>query len=371
MVFRSRTRVQFSDGGRGYYSAHRSQGYIAQWLKRLTADQEVPGSIPGGGHGSTHSLAYSAEQHYEPNHNYRSQCQSHQLTRKSVNMVAELALWIPDTTERQEDYSAVAKASTADYGGVRHKGSCSTGNSCSTEERTRPISTFQDRSQGSACDCSQVNERVRILRRGGLDCSGFGVPTLAGGPAAVQIPGRLMILHTQEQHIRLGEDQSTTDTADLKMTEDALAEDTAAFEEKTQDCLVCQTKAVEFKAYNRSLSEELKALAKAVISEKTGDAEHRDNRSVLSPRGGLAREPKGEHSIELTQLASRVHSAMHAEISNDDDLFAKVKVLINDMIARLEEKAFADAIHKATNDHRQACSRCLTFVFILQRDVLP
>ena len=35
------------------------------------------------------------------------------ITRKSVNMVAELALWIPDTTERQEDYSAVAKATTA------------------------------------------------------------------------------------------------------------------------------------------------------------------------------------------------------------------------------------------------------------------
>ena len=28
-------------------------------------------------------------------------------------MVAELALWIPDTTERQEDYSVVAKATTA------------------------------------------------------------------------------------------------------------------------------------------------------------------------------------------------------------------------------------------------------------------
>ena len=32
--------------------------------------------------------------------------------RKSVNMVAELALWIPDTTERQEDYSAVTKDAT-------------------------------------------------------------------------------------------------------------------------------------------------------------------------------------------------------------------------------------------------------------------
>ena len=35
------------------------------------------------------------------------------ITRKSVDMVAELALWIPDTTERQEDNSAVAKAATA------------------------------------------------------------------------------------------------------------------------------------------------------------------------------------------------------------------------------------------------------------------
>ena len=68
-----------------------------------------------------------------------------------------------------------------------------------------------------------------------------------------------------------------TDTADLKMTEDALAEDTVAFEDTMQDCLAIQTKAAEFEAYtNKSLSEEeLEALAKAkaVISEKTGDAQ--------------------------------------------------------------------------------------------------
>ena len=33
--------------------------------------------------------------------------------------------------------------------------------------------------------------------------------------------------------------------------------------------------------------------------------------------------------------------------SNDDDPFAEVKGLISDMIARLEEKASADATHKA------------------------
>ena len=72
----------------------------------------------------------------------------------------------------------------------------------------------------------------------------------------------------------LGETQGqlTTDTADLKMTEDALAEDTAAFEDTTQDC---QSKAAECEAAVKSRSEELEALAKAriVISEKTGGAE--------------------------------------------------------------------------------------------------
>ena len=179
-----------------------------------------------------------------------------------------------------------------------------------------------------------------------------------------RIPGRLtgesldrlgnptfrMTLQTQEQHIRLHEDQLITDTADLKMTEDALAEDTAAFEDATQDCLAIQAKVADFEAYTKNLSEELEALAKAkaVISEKTDDSEYRDNRSVLSSRGGLARELiKSEHSIELAQLASRVDPAIHAETSNGDDPFAKVKGLISDMIARLEEKASEDATHKA------------------------
>ena len=123
-----------------------------------------------------------------------------------------------------------------------------------------------------------------------------GVPILARDPAAVRMPGRLTgeslnrlrkptfrldlqsQEQSQEQHIRLDEDQLTTDTADLKTKEEALAEDTAAFEDITQDCLVCQTKFVEFKAYNKSLSGGLETLAKAkaVIYEKTGDVEHQN-----------------------------------------------------------------------------------------------
>ena len=47
-------------------------------------------------------------------------------------------------------------------------------------------------------------------------------------------------------------------------------------------------------------------------------------------------------SEPLVQLASRVDFAMHAETSDGDDPFAKVKGLISDMIMRLEEKACED-----------------------------
>ena len=137
--------------------------------------------------------------------------------------------------------------------------------------------------------------------------------------------------------------QLTTDTADLKMTEDALAEDTAALEDTTRDC---QAKAVEFETATNGRSEELDAHAKAraVISQKTGGAESFSygltqtsflqlSRSVPSSRGGLAkfgavrkiRElAKSEHSLELAQLASRVASAMHAETSTGDEIHATV-----------------------------------------------
>ena len=58
---------------------------------------------------------------------------------------------------------------------------------------------------------------------------------------------------------------------------------------------------------------------------------------------------------ELSQLASRVTSAMHAESSNGDDPFAKVKSLISEMIARLEEEASAVATHKTYCDRDDGC----------------
>ena len=126
--------------------------------------------------------------------------------------------------------------------------------------------------------------------------------------------------------------QLTTDTEDLKTTEDDLAEDTAALEDTTR---VCQAKTVEFETATDGRSEESDVYAKAreVISQKTGGAESFNygltrtsflqlSRSMLSSRGGRtkfealwkAKElAKSEHSLELAQLASRVVSGMHAE----------------------------------------------------------
>ena len=92
------------------------------------------------------------------------------------------------------------------------------------------------------------------------------------------------------------------------MTEEALAEDTAALEDTMQDCLAIQTKVAEYKAYtNKSLSEELEALAKAkaVISEKTDNAEYRDNWSVLSSHGGLVRVLYPKARIRILRCTTR------------------------------------------------------------------
>ena len=101
MVFCFRARARYTDGGRGCYSRHRTQGYIAQWLERLTADQQVPGSI-----NVTNQIILMF------NNMSPIRTVITTITRKSVKMVAELRndtapSRILDTTVRLEDYSAV------------------------------------------------------------------------------------------------------------------------------------------------------------------------------------------------------------------------------------------------------------------------
>ena len=262
------------------------------------------------------------------------------ITRKSVKMVAEpsndtVPSRILDTIgQLLEGNSTVAKAATATAVALDTKARAAQGTVVQLNNSPGPKPRL----------CMRLLSRHRAISE----------PT----PQLYEVQEDLWVCRLQQQHVRPDKDQLTTDTADLKMTEEAFAEGSAAFEDTTQDCLAIQAKAVDFEiCTNKNLSEELEALVKAkiVISEKTDDAEYWDNRSVLSSHGGLvSSQPKSENSIELAHLASRIDSAMHDEISNGEDPFAKVKGLISDMITRSEEKASADDTHNATHSAFEA-----------------
>merc|ERR1719408_911984 len=125
--------------------------------------------------------------------------------------------------------------------------------------------------------------------------------------------------------------------------------------------------AEEFELATKSRGEELKALAtaKKVIKEATGGAAAQSysflqvDRMHVSSRADLAKLEavrfvrdlaRKSKSPMLAQLASRMSSAMKLGAAAGEDPFAKVKGLITDMIATLEEDAEADASHKAYCD---------------------
>lgn len=148
-------------------------------------------------------------------------------------------------------------------------------------------------------------------------------------------------------------------TGDLAVTSSDLAAD-----EKTKATLHhnCMSKASTFEAETQSRGEELKSLAEAkkVIEEATGGAALaqasflQTDRSRLTSGADLASFEvvrlvrdlaRKQGSGALTQLASRMSSAMHSE-----DAFTKIRGLISDMIERLEQEAGADATKKAYCD---------------------
>jgi len=68
----------------------------------------------------------------------------------------------------------------------------------------------------------------------------------------------------------------------------------------------------------------------------------------------VKRLAKQTHSSALAQLASRISAVMKYGSSNGDDVFAKVKGLISDMIAKLEAEAESEATEKAYCDEEMA-----------------
>merc|ERR1719446_887604 len=154
-------------------------------------------------------------------------------------------------------------------------------------------------------------------------------------------------------------------TGDLEVTEKDLAEDITTKATLHQDCM---TAAEEFELSTKSRGEELKALAtaKKVIKESTGGAAEQsyDLNQVsflqLSSSADLAKAEavrfvrdlaRKSKSAALAQLASRMSSAIRlGAAAGEQDVFAKVKGLITDMISTLEQEAEEDATQKAYCD---------------------
>jgi chromosome segregation ATPase len=148
---------------------------------------------------------------------------------------------------------------------------------------------------------------------------------------------------------------------------DATSKDMAS-DESTKAALHanCMEKAETFEAEVKSRAEELKALAEAkkVLKETTSGAGEQSY-SFLQLGSGIASGvdlahfeavrfvqdlAQKQNSKSLAQLAMRMSSAIRAGQAAGADPFAKIKSLISDMIAKLEDEAAADADHKAYCD---------------------
>jgi hypothetical protein len=159
------------------------------------------------------------------------------------------------------------------------------------------------------------------------------------------------------------EEQKATAEGDLAETVKELAKDTESLKTATTTCM---SVAADHEATMRSRTEELTAIATAekILKESTGGAVEQSysllqlqsrtdlkNAEVVTIVKKLARE---HHSAALAQLASRIKAVMSYGAAGGDDVFAKVKGLINDMIAKLEKEAEAEATEKAYCDEEMS-----------------
>merc|ERR1719421_1599105 len=120
-------------------------------------------------------------------------------------------------------------------------------------------------------------------------------------------------------------------------------------------------------------SEELKALAEAkkiLMETTTGAVEETYSLFLQSASGSRLRTradlagaevvnlinklAKEQHSAALAQLASKISVTMRYGAANGEDVFAKVKGLIRELIDRLMAEAAAEATEKAYCDEQMA-----------------
>merc|ERR1719215_2019324 len=183
------------------------------------------------------------------------------------------------------------------------------------------------------------------------------------------------------------EDQMAADSKDMQDEKAAQAEatedkataegdlaETVKLLENTKDDLAtqsatCMQVAADHEASIKARNEELKTLATAKgILEKTSSGATSETYSMLQIARlqssadlvglevvQLVRQlAKKHHSSALAQLASRMTAAIRFGASGGEDPFAKVKGLIESMIAKLEADAKTEATEKAYCDEEMA-----------------
>merc|ERR1719158_1308594 len=159
------------------------------------------------------------------------------------------------------------------------------------------------------------------------------------------------------------EETEATATGDLAETVKELAKDNASL--KTAQT-TCMTVAADHEATVKSRTEELTAIATAekVLKDTSAGAVGQSysllqlqsstdlkNVEVANVIKKLARD---HHSAALAQLASRIGAVMRLGAADGDDVFAKVKGLISDMIAKLQQEAESEATEKAYCDEEMS-----------------
>eukprot|EP00747_Dinoflagellata_sp_TGD_P154790 gnl/TRDRNA2_/TRDRNA2_177533_c10_seq2.p1 gnl/TRDRNA2_/TRDRNA2_177533_c10~~gnl/TRDRNA2_/TRDRNA2_177533_c10_seq2.p1 ORF type:complete len:704 (+),score=255.75 gnl/TRDRNA2_/TRDRNA2_177533_c10_seq2:89-2200(+) len=167
------------------------------------------------------------------------------------------------------------------------------------------------------------------------------------------------------------ESEETKGTAegDLAETVDELKKLTTYLDTISNDCM---STAQAHEESVKSRAEELAVIAEAkkIVQDAVGGAVSQSysllqvevaskeqsrmylaNLEVVAAVKKLARE---QHSSALAQLASRVSAVIRYGGSNSEDIFAKIKGLISDMIAKLQKEAAEAANQKAYCDEEMA-----------------
>merc|ERR1719503_467209 len=164
----------------------------------------------------------------------------------------------------------------------------------------------------------------------------------------------------QEKSSKAGaEEGKATAEGDLVVTTKELADVTAELATASANCM--QT-AADHEATVAARNEELGVIAQGrkIIAEATGGAVEQSYSFLqISTRSDLKKSEvitviknlaRKHHSAALAQLASRVDAVVRYGSQGGEDVFTKIKGMIGDMIAKLEE----DATEKAYCDEEMA-----------------